>query len=191
MPHDYSGTALEQELGNDRSTSKHLFVQPNEGIRSVVKLNKLDELKDLWVDQNGWIKPGDDNTSNEDKIFINKARLNLYVDTLASDHKTLALPSTITLRYNSKDSEDGDLRDSENGKYIAGTFDKTIGAYVFNLTKYVSDYMHDKEDNNPLYVIPYYRVSSTERAVLFSNDSKKGIELEILYTKKGNLESTK
>lgn len=191
MTHDYSGTALEQELGNDRSTSKHLFVQPNEGIRSIVKLNKLDELKDLWVDQKGWIKPGDDNTNNEDKIFINKARLNLYVDTLASDHKTLALPSTITLRYNSKDSEDGDLRDSENGKYIAGTFDKTIGAYVFNLTKYVSDYMHDKEDNNPLYVIPYYRVSSTERAVLFSNDSEKGIELEILYTKKGNLESTK
>lgn len=197
MTHDYSGTALEQELGNDRSTSKHLFVQPNEGIRSVVKLNKLDELKKLWT-ANGWINTKEDenedkenNTNNEDKIFINKARLNLYVDTLASDHKTLALPSTITLRYNSKDSEDGDLRDSENGKYIAGTFDKTIGAYVFNLTNYVSDYMHDKEDNNNLYVIPYYRVSSTERAVLFSNDSEKGIELEILYTKKGNLESTK
>ncbi|WP_394657596.1 DUF4270 family protein [Halosquirtibacter laminarini] len=187
MEHNYTGTAVADELGNERGSSKYLYVQPNEGLRSVVKLNILSELKDRWTVQSDSIDVDapDDNLYGNDKIFINKATLKIHVDTLASEYRTMGVPRVMTLRYIPKDSEDGDLRDNENGAYIAGSFSSSSSSYVFDMTKHVIKYLHDKVENSKMYLIPFNRVASTQRAVLFSNKSEQGIEFELIYVKKG------
>ncbi|QZT35902.1 DUF4270 domain-containing protein [Halosquirtibacter xylanolyticus] len=192
MVHDYSSVALNTDIGNTKSTAKRMYIQPNEGLRSVVKVNKLADLRQKWTVDKQLIDPNapSDDLYKNDKIFITNSSMKIYVDTLASDYKTLGIPSILTLRYLAKDSEEGDLR--ENGSnYISGAFDRNTSSYVFDMTKHVINYLHDKVDSEDLYVIPYYRVGSTNRAVLFSNDSDKGIDFKVTYIQRGAVDSNK
>ncbi|MDC1106524.1 DUF4270 family protein [Prolixibacteraceae bacterium] len=193
MVHDYSKVALNTDIGKTTSTNPRMYVQPNEGLRSVIKVNKLAELRQKWTVDDNLIDPNAtaENLFKNDKIFVTNALMKVYVDTLASDYRTLGVPNILTLRYIPKDSKEGDLRDNENGKYIAGTFDRNSSSYVFDMTKHVINYLHDQVESEDLYVIPFNRVGSTRRAVLFSNDSEKGIDFKVTYIQRGNTQGNK
>jgi hypothetical protein len=173
--HDYSHTSFAANLDQSARQDSLIYIQTLGGLNNKFFIPNID----TWKDSTDFV--------------INKAELVFQVDTLLSFPKYNLPPSQLVLAY--IDSEGKENLPSDffySSVYFGGYYSSTDGTYRFNIAKHIQDIIHQKtgKENHGFILTTSFESTSTSfrnslyrRAVLKGATSKKGIRLEIIYSK--------
>lgn len=171
--HDYSTTVFATNLDKKANQDSLIYLQTTGGLASKILIPNLNQWRD---------------SSN---IAINKAELIFTVDQFFTDTAKYSPPYQVILSaINEKDSLyfPSDLAFSQ--AYFGGIYNSTDGSYRFNIAKHMQELMTRKtngtgylRDNYGFFLSTADRNSNYSRVALKGATSKKGIRLEITYSK--------
>lgn len=118
-------------------------------------------------------------------IGINKAELIIKLDSdSANAIGDFAPPEKFFLWSIQDDGTSFPLPDY-NAVYFGGTYDAANKEFKFNITRYIQQILSKQRNNNGLYLVSYYPLTTANRAVISggSATSTKPMKLNITYTK--------
>lgn len=203
IKHDYTGTAIESQLGNPNPATPYAvtYLQALAGLRNKISFPHLKQfLTDLRA------KPGN---SSATKVIVNKAELVIdlspgtdVIPFNAAQRLSLYRHDIAGQRKNVPDNDNsiqgsylGDRRALGDPILFGGYFDSVRQRYLFTITSYVQDLLDGKTEDYGTYLAPSavteYNVSPSVTSAARSVISKwkknpaagdKLIKLNIYYT---------
>ncbi len=125
------------------------------------------------------------NDTSYSKIAVNKARITVPVYYDGVLYKASTAPSSLRLRYKSKNGYKYDVPDyniDQFHSFFDGTIDTINNQYNFNIAAFVQGYLKDATGSlKP--ELEIYQGSGTKNVIFKANDSKTPVKFQFTYTK--------
>lgn len=170
--HDYSNTSFASNLGNENAQDTLLYLQSAGGLKNKIFIPNLT----VWA--------GD----GYKNFAINKAELIFNVDPVLSDtarYNTLQQLALVAITK-SKAGADSLYYPSDysfSPVYFGGYYNKSDLTYRFNIANHLQEILDGKKENLGFYLETNLKNSLYGQIVLKSPTSKKGVQIQVTYSK--------
>jgi hypothetical protein len=123
---------------------------------------------------------------NNARVSVNKGSLSIPVFLDGVTFKGSTVPSSLNLRYKTKDGYKYDVPDyyvDQDHKFFNGNLDSINKVYNFNIAYYVNSYLLDATGTIKPELEVYQFETGTKNVILKANNNKTPVKFEFTYTK--------
>jgi hypothetical protein len=163
--HNYSTTPVENALNNTSVDSTLLYLHSMAGVSVKIELPYLSAYK------------------TEGKIAINKAEL--IIPITPGTTSPFTLPDRLVLVAIDSLGQDLFIKDYfESESHYGGSYNATLGAYTFNITRHVHQIINEDKKNYGFYLYVSGRAVNASRAILQNEKSLSSpLKFNLIYSK--------